>query len=487
MFEVVDSSVLAALFAIALSALVAARTVGWRGRQGRSAAAGAAGAAERDHVAYEDLVAPEVRGNHLAFNASLHKRFAGQRFVPVRGEERCFIAFTHATCKEVMNDHATFSSNPFPDDRLVALNTMSKADHARVLRYVHSFYVQGEVAKMEDRIRQVVELCTDDLESGQADAVVWAKRIHMASTLARLGVPVLGGGEAGPGGCSWSRVDEVVALNDAMVALVAPLGGVGRRYSELPRGQWLHVLRGLVSSLPATMRMTMRLGLRCTWEIVRPDVTVLFPPTRPRMGLWWHPELLPRVPEYFLSLHDLLMNGSADGPLAGIREGVAIGNLRLAEALTLMVQLMVNMTSANALANMVFRLGTEKAAAEAAFAEPDRLAPSFVQESLRLDAPLQRNPRRVARPLAGKWSGVPLREGDQVLLLLGAANMDPAVFDAPADFRMDREAADKGTALSFGSGMHYCLGSNLVRSEMRVALDCLLSRYAAVELRGEPQ
>eukprot|EP00913_Durusdinium_trenchii_P035682 g33387.t1 len=45
--------------------------------------------------------------------------------------------------------------------------------------------------------------------------------------------------------------------------------------------------------------------------------------------------------------------------------------------------------------------------------------------------------------------------------------MDPAVFRSPADFRIDR--ADESPALTFGSGMHYCLGSNLVKLEMRLA------------------
>merc|ERR1719265_1189040 len=66
---------------------------------------------KRNFVAHEDLVDPEIRRDHLAFNTHLHHQFAGHRFVPVRGEERCFIAFTHGICKEVMNDHSSFSSN----------------------------------------------------------------------------------------------------------------------------------------------------------------------------------------------------------------------------------------------------------------------------------------------------------------------------------------------------------------------------------------
>jgi len=247
------------------------------------------------------------------------------------------------------------------------------------------------------------------------------------------------------------------------------------------------VFLGMLRSLLPTLTMFMRFGFRCTWEIVRPDVTVLWPPAAPRMGLWWHPELLPLVPQYFLSLYDL-MQSTASGPLAGIREGVATKDLKLEEALTLMVQLMVNMTSANALANMVFRLATEETAAREVAADPARLCPAFVQEVLRLDAPLQRNPRRVVKHPEKKWKEAPFREGDHVLLLLGAANMDPAVFEAPGEFRLDRTAGDgRSLEVSFGSGIHYCLGSNLVKMEMRLALECLLRRFSSVELQGDYQ
>lgn len=456
------------------------------GRRRRSPSASGA-YTERTYVAHEDLVEPAIRRNHLAFNQHLHKTFAGDKVIPVRGEDGCYIAFSYGACKDAMNDHTVFSSNPFPDNRLIALNTMSKADHTRVLRYVHSHYRLEDIERLDDRIRGVIERCTDELENaGDGDAgdvVRWAKRIHMSSTLARLGADQWVPSSDATGAAAWSKVDEVIALNDAMVALVAPLGGVGRRYETLPWFQWFFVLVGILRSVPATLTMALRLGIRCTWEIVRPDVTVLFPPSRPRMGLWWHPELLPLVPRYFLSLHELLQASleGADSPLPGIRQGVVRGDLQLAEALTLLVQLMVNMTSANALCSLVYRLGTESDAAAALARNPEKLSSAFVQEVLRIDAPLQRNPRRVAKEPGAKWKDSPLKVGDTVLLFLGAANMDPNVFETPMSFRLDR-ADDKGAALTFGSGMHYCLGSNLVKCEMTTALECLVRRFAAVKV-----
>ncbi|CAE8673051.1 unnamed protein product [Polarella glacialis] len=170
----------------------------------------------------------------------------------------------------------------------------------------------------------------------------------MSSTLTRLGVDWSSTG-------SWQRVDEVVELNDAMIALVAPLGGVGLGYDRLPWDWWFWVALGLLRSILPTLVMAWTLGVGCAWQIIRPDVTVLFPPRRPRMGLWWRPDLLPLVPSYFLQLHQLLLvEGTEGGPLSEMRSGLAKGDLSLAESLTLLVQLMVNMTSANALLDCSF-------------------------------------------------------------------------------------------------------------------------------------
>mmetsp|Transcript_52298 Transcript_52298/g.117355 ORF Transcript_52298/g.117355 Transcript_52298/m.117355 type:complete len:498 (+) Transcript_52298:21-1514(+) len=426
---------------------------------------------DRDFVHHQDLVDPAIRKRHLDFNAHLHSHFSGQRFVQVKAEQGCWIAFSNAACKEVMNDHVSFSSNPFADDRLVALNTMAKADHTRVLRYVHKHYSQEQIEKIKDQIQQVIQKHTDDLVAEKVDVVWWAKRIHMSSTLARLGVDLAN--------FSSAALDEVIALNDAMVALVAPLGGVGRKYDTLSWDWWFWLLIGLLCSLLPVLHMALRLGVRCTWEIIRPDVTVLNPPRRPRMGLWWQPSLLPLVPRYFKLLHRLLYEDASEGLLKGLRQGVESGDLSLAECLTLMVQLMVNMTSANALCSLVYRLATEKDAFKQVVADPSGVADRFIQEVLRLDAPLQRNPRRCVR-VGPKFSGANCpAEGDQVLLFLGAANMDPAIYKDPGDFRLDRE---EPPPLTFGSGMHYCLGSSLVKLELLLTLKHLCGRCQSIEV-----
>jgi len=79
--------------------------------------------------------------------------------------------------------------------------------------------------------------------------------------------------------------------------------------------------------------------------------------------------------------------------------------------------------------------------------------------------------------------GVPMKAGQRVFLILAAANRDPAVYSNPDQLVLDRVMERKHIA--FGYGIHTCLGSQLSRLEMSVALPRILARWKRVELAGE--
>jgi cytochrome P450 len=108
-------------------------------------------------------------------------------------------------------------------------------------------------------------------------------------------------------------------------------------------------------------------------------------------------------------------------------------------------------------------------------AEPE-LLPTAVEELLRAYAPVTMA-RLVARDF--EFEGYPMREGDWLLLPFPAANRDPDVF--PDADRVVLDRADNRHA-AFGLGIHRCLGSNLARMELRVALEQWLARYPSFQL-----
>lgn len=105
------------------------------------------------------------------------------------------------------------------------------------------------------------------------------------------------------------------------------------------------------------------------------------------------------------------------------------------------------------------------------------LLPAAVEEMLRFDSSVQLTGRRALEDFT--FQGHDIKEGDNVITLLGAANHDGETFPEPERFRLDRKAP---RALSFGGGIHYCLGAQLSRIEGEEALRALFERLPKLEL-----
>ena len=104
-----------------------------------------------------------------------------------------------------------------------------------------------------------------------------------------------------------------------------------------------------------------------------------------------------------------------------------------------------------------------------------------VEEMLRFDSALQLFERTATEPV--EVSGVTVDEGQRIAVLLGSANRDPAVFDAPDEFRVDREPNNH---VAFGVGVHFCLGAPLARMELVESLGALWAAYPSLALAGVP-
>jgi cytochrome P450 len=110
------------------------------------------------------------------------------------------------------------------------------------------------------------------------------------------------------------------------------------------------------------------------------------------------------------------------------------------------------------------------------------ITPALIEEVLRFDAPLHMFTRYALEDL--EYAGVKLRKGEMVGLMLGAANHDPARFDAPSQFNAARE---QNAHVSFGAGIHFCIGAPLARLELRIAFETLFTRLPKVRLMGMPR
>ena len=112
----------------------------------------------------------------------------------------------------------------------------------------------------------------------------------------------------------------------------------------------------------------------------------------------------------------------------------------------------------------------------------DELLPTAVEELMRYDTPLQMFERWVLEDI--EVAGVSIPRGSEVALLFGSANRDPARFTAPD--RLDLARADN-PHITFGAGIHFCLGAPLARLELAASYGALLRRAPGLRLVREPE
>jgi cytochrome P450 len=109
------------------------------------------------------------------------------------------------------------------------------------------------------------------------------------------------------------------------------------------------------------------------------------------------------------------------------------------------------------------------------------IMPNHVEEALRFDAPLHMFTRYALEDVV--YNGIHLKKGELAGLMLGAANRDPQRFSNPDVFDVTRESIPH---VSFGAGIHFCVGAPLARLEMEVGLQVLFERLPNMELAGTP-
>jgi cytochrome P450 len=114
--------------------------------------------------------------------------------------------------------------------------------------------------------------------------------------------------------------------------------------------------------------------------------------------------------------------------------------------------------------------------------EEPGLLPGAVEELLRYDSPVQLTMRTATEDT--EVDGTLIARGVSVIVAIGGANRDPAVFDQPDRLLLGRPEAARH--LSFSLGMHHCLGASLARLEGRLAFEELTRRYPRLEQAGRP-
>ena len=186
---------------------------------------------------------------------------------------------------------------------------------------------------------------------------------------------------------------------------------------------------------------------------------------------------------YFLELIEERRRRPGDDLLSALVEAEEEGDRLTEEEMVAMVTLLFvagHETTVNLIGNGLNALLRRPDQRDRLAADPS-LVPTAVEEMLRFDPPVQLTGRNAVVDVELD-DGFTIAQGQQVITLLAAANRDADVFDDPDRFDVGRQA---NRHLSFGGGIHHCLGAPLARVEGQVAVASLLRRFPKVELADD--
>jgi len=138
--------------------------------------------------------------------------------------------------------------------------------------------------------------------------------------------------------------------------------------------------------------------------------------------------------------------------------------------------------SVNGFGNGMVALLNNQKQRELLFNAPDKHGETALEEFLRFDSPLQLFERTAKEDV--EISGVKIHEGEKIASLLGSGNRDERVFNSPDLMDITRTP---NPHISFGGGIHFCIGAPLARLEMSIALPALIKRFPKLQLSSEPK
>lgn len=137
-------------------------------------------------------------------------------------------------------------------------------------------------------------------------------------------------------------------------------------------------------------------------------------------------------------------------------------------------------TTTTLISNALLQLLRNTNAWQAIKADPAKI-PGAIDEVLRTAGSIFAWRRTAMRD--AEIAGVPIPKGSQILLVMGSANRDAAMFENPDEFDIERPNARQH--LSFGYGIHYCIGNLLAKLQVRIALEELVEKVPSLKLKGD--
>jgi len=192
-------------------------------------------------------------------------------------------------------------------------------------------------------------------------------------------------------------------------------------------------------------------------------------------------ELIARMAPYVQSVVSERRENPGDDIISGFAKEEVNGQMLDDPAIIGLVMAVIlagRSTTASGIGNLIHRLAKDPALQQFLRENPTRIGDA-VEEMLRIESPQQEMPRKCTRDI--EVGGEHIKAGDNVFLNYGSANVDPARWESPNTFDINRKQKQH---FAFGRGIHQCFGAPMGRMEIRLTAEELLARTSSFEVAG---
>ncbi len=287
-----------------------------------------------------------------------------------------------------------------------------------------------------------------------------------------------------PGSLAYRRIAEE-ALNRKKVIELGPEIDriIDRLMAALPDGERVNFVDAFSVPLPLEV-ICLILGMpykdAAFLKFYSDEFTHLVDPTHSTERAIEATRTVVKGYKYFAEMIARLQQQPEDNLTSAIANAEIDGRpLSIEERLSMVHVLIIagNETTRNALSSAMYVLATRPDLWARLQAEPARI-PDFIEEVLRVHAPAITTPRTVLKDTV--IDGVAIPKGSTIFVMWASAAQDEETFANPAEFDLDRK--NKRSHITFGMGIHHCVGSFLARAELGSAITRWLTDFERVEL-----
>ena len=417
-----------------------------------------------------DMLDARARINPFPFYAWLQED-ESRRIYKVPYEDNFYVVHGYEDVKEVLTDHRHFSNEVLTTKKSPFFALMDGDNHRRIRDVMTEVFNTDSPAFPLEELKNRIHTITQNLPINKPFELFrnWANIIPLSSLCIIYGVE-----------CNDQTISflhkRAILINRALFAL----GGTGPRTGKNPNFiQKLKIAFSLLKNGSKLWQLKKRIGWSGLMEIRHMFIPKPTKDEVPRPNFNELPEALTALLDLMNEFADALFKDTKQSPAITIlQEAVKKGDLTKSEAIMACTFIIFAgyETSASLLSNCIAHLSRN----------PDTLAKlksgqisydQFIEEALRFYTPVGRFLRKVKEDVSIGGHEIP--KGAIVIVMLGAANMDEAKYELPFEFDEYRQ---KSAHLSFGKGIHFCIGASLARIQAEYALKYLLSLAESIQL-----